>query len=260
MSSRPVPRLAVVEVTRSRPHAPGYHAYVDGMNGTMLEAVRRRGWAGERHAAGDLGRSGLLRLTDDAEAIVVVGGEDLSPVLWGGPAGHPHEGRHHEAADEAQLALVERALRRGTPLLGVCRGHQLLAVATGGTLVPHLDDLGGDVLHRTPGAPPERLMHRHAVDLAAGSRLRAALGARPSVQSAHHQAVDRVGADLVVTGRAPDGVVEAVEHRTLPVVGVQWHPEDRGAPAGQLSAVLDLVAPRTSAARAAVGAQDRVAA
>ncbi|GAB2973548.1 gamma-glutamyl-gamma-aminobutyrate hydrolase family protein [Frigoribacterium salinisoli] len=246
MTSSPAPRLAVVEVTRSRPHAPGYHAYVDGMNARLLEAVLRRGWDAERLAAGDLGRAALLRRADTADAVVVMGGEDLSPALWGGPADHPHEGRHHDVADEAQLALVERALRRGTPLLGICRGHQLLAVATGGTLVPHLDDAGGEVRHRTAGAPPERLMHRHPVDLVAGSRLRAALGARPGVQSAHHQAVDLVGPDLEVVGRAADGVVEAVEHRWAPAVGVQWHPEDRRAPSGQLGAVLDLVAPRSA--------------
>lgn len=253
MTPSPAPRLAVVEVTRSRPHAPGYHAYVDGMNGRLLEAVRRRGWEAERLAAGDLGRTELLRRADGADAVVVMGGEDLSPSLWGGPSGHPHEGRHHAVADDAQLALVERALRRGTPLLGICRGHQLLAVATGGTLVPHLDDAGGEVLHRTAGAPPERLMHRHAVDLVAGSRLRAALGARPGVQSAHHQAVDLVGPDLRVVGRAADGVVEAVEHRSAPVVGVQWHPEDRHAPAGQLGGVLDLVAPRTATVARGLG-------
>lgn len=242
------PRLAVVEVTRSRPHAPAYHSYVDAMNARVLRTARARGWSAERLAAGDLGSAALLRATDDAAAIVVLGGEDLTPSLWGGPSGHPHEGRHHPAADEAQLALVERALRRGTPLLGVCRGHQLLTVATGGTLVPHLE---GDSLHRTPGAPPERLMHAHPVDLAPGSRLAAALGRRPVVRSAHHQAVDVVGHGFSVVGRAPDGVVEAVEHRHLPVVGVQWHPEDRGAPVGQLDAVLDLVAPVAAAGRAA---------
>lgn len=247
VSSSARPRLVVVEVTRSRPHAPRYHAYVDGMNERVVEAARGRGWDAERLAAGDLGTATLLRAADDADAVVVVGGEDLAPALWGGAAGDPHEGRHHEAADEAQLALVERALRRGTPLLGICRGHQLLAVATGGTLVPHLD---GD-LHRTPGAPPERYLHEHAVDLAVGSRLRAALGARPLVRSGHHQAVATTGRGLQVVGRAEDGVVEAVEHATLPVVGVQWHPEDVGSPARQLGAVLDLVAPVTAERRVA---------
>ena len=250
MTTSTAPRLAVVEVTRSRPHAPAYHAYVDDLSARLHDAVLRRGWDARRSAAGDVGREALLRLTDTADAVVVMGGEDLSPSLWGGPTGDPHEGHHHEIADEAQLAVVDRALRRGTPLLGICRGHQLLTVATGGTLVSHLDDAGGDVRHRAPVARPGRLMHPHAVDLVAGSRLRAALGARPGVQSAHHQAADLVGAALQVVGRAPDGVVEAVEHRSAPAFGVQWHPEDHGAPAGQLGAVLDLIAPRpTSLAR-----------
>ena len=240
-------RLAVVEVTRHRPHAPGYHAYVQAMNSRVRAAAERAGWQATRHAAGDLGTAELLRLTDEADAVVVLGGEDLTPRLYGGATGYPGEGRHDLTADEAQLALVRRALVRSTPLLGICRGHQLINVALGGDLVQHLDDHEG--LHRTPDAPVDRLMNAHAVELEAGSSLAAALGTAPRVQSAHHQAVGRLGDGLRVVGRAVDGAVEAVEHVSAPVVGVQWHPEAPAAPEGQLDALLALLADRVEARR-----------
>jgi putative glutamine amidotransferase len=242
-------RLAVVEVTRDRPHAPEYHAYVDDMNSRVRATAEAAGWQATRFAAGDLGTAELLRATADADAIVVLGGEDLSPRFYGGATGYPGEGRHDPVADEAQLSLVRRAVARRTPLLGVCRGHQVVNVALGGDLVQHLDDHDG--LHRTPEAPVERLMHPHAVELEADSVLARALGVAPVVQSAHHQAVGRLGRGLQVVGRASDGTVEAVEHDSAPVVGVQWHPEDRGAPAGQLDALLASLAVMVAAGRLA---------
>lgn len=261
MTSRPDPttrpsddavasmRLAVVEVTRHRPHAPAYHAYVDDMNSRVRATAEAAGWQATRHAAGDLGTDELLRLTGDADAIVVLGGEDLSPRFYGGATRYPGEGRHDLVADEAQLALVRRAVARRTPLLGVCRGHQVINVALGGDLVQHLDDHEG--LHRTPRAPVERLMHPHAVSLEPGSAVARALGHEPVVQSAHHQAVDRLGDGLRVVGRAADGTIEAVEHVSAPVLGVQWHPEDRGAPSGQLEALLAALAGAVAARRLA---------
>ncbi|WP_228497555.1 gamma-glutamyl-gamma-aminobutyrate hydrolase family protein [Frigoribacterium sp. VKM Ac-1396] len=240
-------RLAVVEVTRHRPHAAEYHAYVDDMNARVQATAEAAGWQAVRLAAGDLGTAELLRATDGADAIVVLGGEDVTPRFYGGATGYPGEGRHEPVADEAQLALVRRAVARRTPLLGVCRGHQVINVALGGDLVQHLDDHEG--LHRTPGAPVEQLMHPHAVSLDPGSRLARALGAEPVVQSAHHQAVGRPGRGLRVVGRADDGTVEAVEHVSAPVVGVQWHPEDRGAPVGQLEALLAQLADAVEAGR-----------
>jgi putative glutamine amidotransferase len=247
--ARPGTRLAVVEVTRHRPHAPEYHAYVQTLNEHVVAEARRAGFSAERLAAEDLGVAALLEATRDAAAVVVVGGEDLAPHHYGAEAGYPGEGRHLEGADAGQLAVVRRAVQLGTPLLGICRGHQVINVALGGTLVPHLDDEAG--LHRGRGSV-EQLMTDHDVDLVAGSRLREAL-ARSSVQvrSAHHQAVGLLGAGLRVAARSRDGEVEAVEHVTAPVTGVQWHPEDRGAEAWQLPVLLEQLAVRAAAARRA---------
>ena len=225
-------RLAVVEVVRHRPWAPDYDAYAQSLVGRVLEVAAEAGWQADRHAAGDLGTDALLRATDLADAVVVVGGEDIAPHRYGGGAGYPGEGRHDDVADVAQIALVRRAVARRTPLLGICRGLQVVNVALGGGLVQHLHDDGG--LHRGSG-PADRLMVDHDVELVRGTRLAALLGpGRTTVRSAHHQAVGRVGDGLRVSAHASDGSVEALEHATAPVVGVQWHPEDRGAERGQL--------------------------
>jgi putative glutamine amidotransferase len=230
------PRLAVIEVTRFRPHAPEYHAYVDTLNARVRGLAEVTGWDAERFAAADLGEASLLGLTDGADAIALMRGEDLAPEWYGGLSGYRGEGRHYEEADAGQLAVVQRALERGTPVLGVCRGHQLLNVALGGTLLQHLD---GDTVHLNPGAPVDELMQEHEVDFDRASRIATILGGTVGVRSAHHQAIDRLGSGLRIVGRASDGVVEAVEHVDAPVTGVQWHPEDRKAPPGQLLRLLD---------------------
>ncbi|QHC58120.1 gamma-glutamyl-gamma-aminobutyrate hydrolase family protein [Rathayibacter sp. VKM Ac-2760] len=229
--------LAIVEVASARPGRDEYHAYVQLLNGRLLSLARELGWQAERFAAEDLGTARLLEQTLSADAIVLAGGEDIAPERYGVPRGYPGEGPHAERADAAQIALVRRALARRTPLLGICRGLQIVNVALGGTLVP---DLGPDAAHVNAAAPAHERMHRHDVLLAADSVLGGLFGAAAlAVQSAHHQAVDALAPGLRVVARADDGVVEALEHLEAPIVGVQWHPEDPAAPAGQLAALLE---------------------
>ncbi|SDZ07837.1 gamma-glutamyl-gamma-aminobutyrate hydrolase family protein [Herbiconiux ginsengi] len=232
-------RLSVVIVTRERPYAPEYHAYSSLLVGRAVAAATRAGWQVDVVAAQDEGRHETLRRTDDSGALVILGGEDIAPEFYGAARGYRGEGAHAERADEAQIALVHRAVRRGTPLLGVCRGHQIIDVALGGTL---LQDLGEGSTHRHDDVPIERVMSDHAVHVDARSRLFEGLGAVAQTRSAHHQAVDRLGDGLVVAARASDGLIEGIEHVTAPVLGVQWHPEDPGAPRGQLAALLGTLA------------------
>ena len=240
--------LAVVEVTRFRGHDPEYHAYVQLLIGAVLDEAAAQGWSVSRLAA-DQGTDALLARTETADAIVVVGGEDIHPQFYGATGGYAAASRHLPTADAAQLALVRRAIARETPFLGICRGLQILNVALGGTLVQHLGD---ESTHRNDGAPISGIMTTHPVELSAGSRAARLLGASVvDARSAHHQAVDAVGDGLVVTGRAPDGQIEAVEHRTAPVIGVQWHPEAPGAPSGQLAALLSGLTVAARAERAA---------
>ncbi|MDN4614670.1 gamma-glutamyl-gamma-aminobutyrate hydrolase family protein [Leifsonia sp. F6_8S_P_1B] len=240
--------LAVVEATRFRGHDPAYHAYVQLLVGSVIAEAEAQAWRVNRLAA-DEGRELLLARTEAADAVVIVGGEDIAPRFYGGSTGYPHESRHLEVADDAQLALVHRSIERGVPLLGICRGLQIVNVALGGTL---LQDLGDHAGHVNRGVPIPEVLTTHPVLLEEGSLAQRLLGGSVvDVRSAHHQAVDVVGEGLVVTGRAPDGHVEAIEHRDAPVLAVQWHPEDRLAPAGQLAALLGALSAVPAAAVAA---------
>lgn len=144
------PRLAVVEVTAHRPGQREYHAKVQTLIQRIISDAQRAGWAVTRHAAADVGTSELLWATDAADAVVIAGGEDIHPRFYGNATGYPGETAHYPQADEGQVALVMRALERGTPLLGICRGLQVINVAVGGTLLQHIAD---DGVHKNIGVP-----------------------------------------------------------------------------------------------------------
>lgn len=157
------------------------------------------------------------------DALVLAGGADVDPARYGA-APHPATVSRPER-DATELALLRAALDAGTPVLGVCRGMELLNVAFGGTLVQHLPERTGGGEHQpAPGAYGTTV-----VRLDPGSRVGAILGAEAKCQCYHHQAVDTLGEGLRPVGWAGDGTVEAVERPGEPfVVGVQWHPEQDG--------------------------------
>jgi putative glutamine amidotransferase len=161
---------------------------------------------------------------DMIDALIVTGGAgDLDPALYGQEP-HPETGPVQEERDAYELALVRASIRRRMPVLGICRGMQILNVAYGGGIEQHLPDVVGHEAHRhTPGTFAD-----HEVDLEAGSLAARAAGAeRTPVKSHHHQGVREVGAGLVVTGRSEDETVEALEDPSCPfVLGVLWHPEE----------------------------------
>jgi putative glutamine amidotransferase len=158
------------------------------------------------------------------DALVLCGGGDLSPSTYGGAA-HPRIYGVNAVRDETETALIAAADERELPILAICRGAQVLNVVRGGSLHSHLPDVVGHEEHS--GGRGE--YGRHDVVVSGGSRLAAAVGAdgpeRRSVPTHHHQAIDRLGRSLVVSARADDGTVEAVEDPARFVVGVQWHPE-----------------------------------
>ncbi|MGI9000543.1 MAG: gamma-glutamyl-gamma-aminobutyrate hydrolase family protein [Pseudonocardia sp.] len=161
---------------------------------------------------------------DALDALVITGGPDVDPAAYGADP-DSRTGAARAERDEAELAILRRALDRGIPVLGVCRGLQVLNVTLGGSLIQHLPEVVGHDGHN----PSPGVFGRTAVTLDPGGRIGAAIGARIDAQCHHHQAVDRLADGLVVTGRAADGTIEAVElggHRF--VVGVQWHPEQDG--------------------------------
>lgn len=168
---------------------------------------------------GALVQAGLLgasMLGGDASALaarfdglLLSGGSDMDASLFG-QAQHPRAGQPDLARDHEELDLLAAFCACAKPVFGICRGMQVLNVYFGGDLIQHLDDHDG-----TP----------HTISAVPGSRVHDLCGASFTANSFHHQAVDRLGDGLHVTARAADGTIEAIEHETLPVYGVQWHPE-----------------------------------
>jgi putative glutamine amidotransferase len=155
------------------------------------------------------------------DGLMLTGGGDIDPARFG-QARSPLAGGIDDARDAFELALARNALGQALPVLGICRGCQLLNVALGGTLVQHVPEV--TACEHLVATPPHSLVH--PVRLAPGSRLAAVVGATDlAVNSIHHQAVDRLAPDLVAVGWAPDGIVEALELPGCPVLAVQWHPE-----------------------------------
>jgi len=164
-------------------------------------------------------------LLDSIDGLMLTGGNDIEAAAYGAEP-HPEAEIPDAARDAWEAALIRAAVDRDMPVLGICRGMQVMNVAYGGTLTEHLPESHGTHDHRrTTGT-----FHGndHMVHLEEGSLVARAAGETShSVPSHHHQAVDRVGQGLVLTGRsADDGVAEAIE---MPgrrfALGVQWHPE-----------------------------------
>lgn len=166
-------------------------------------------------------RPGVEQLLDGLQGLLVPGGPDVDPALYGQER-HPLTRVASTELDRAELALIGAALTGGLPLLAICRGMQLLNVGCGGTLHQHLPQVTGSDGHRPPG--PGFEFGRHVLDLRSGSRIARVFGDdTPKTACHHHQAVDRIGENLTATARTPDGVVEAVEAVGHPfALGVQW--------------------------------------
>lgn len=197
---------------------------------------------------------------DGLDGLLLTGGPDLDPAHFGEPP-HPRLGRVVPDRDAHELALCREALARGMPVLGICRGIQVLAVAAGGTLWQDVPSQVAGAIQHYQDAP--RWHGSHRVEVQPNSLLAALIGtAPPPVNSFHHQAVRDVPPGFAVTARAPDGVVEAVEHPGLPFcLGVQWHPEDMwqdvGAYLNLFRGLVEAAAGRRAGAAHATPEQDR---
>jgi len=163
-------------------------------------------------------------ILDKIDGLVISGGDFDVPPSYYGAAPKPGLGKLQPQRSDVERALIEGCLKKGTPLLGICGGMQLLNVVCGGTL------------HQDQAHRPDSLEHQqqndkretsHEVNVVPHSRLHQLTGAtRLEVNSTHHQLLDAVGDTLEATGVAPDGVVEAIEWRGESfALGVQWHPE-----------------------------------
>lgn len=187
---------------------------------TYVDAIRMTGGVPILLTPGEQHLDRILSLVD---GLVFSGGGDIEPLHYDGTH-HPTIYKIDPERDAFELALAKRALQHDLPILGICRGLQILSVVSGAQLLPHVPDAVGEtVVHRMSQCE----CTRHWVDVMPETRLAQAVGAlRMEVVSWHHQAVKVVPPGWRVIAQAPDGLIEAIEHRQHAwAMALQWHPE-----------------------------------
>ncbi len=203
------------------------HLAIDGLMPTYTSAILKAGGLPVLIPL-TLEEADLEALFDRLDGILLPGGGDIAPALYGGEENSKIYGID-EGRDRIELWLARRAIETDRPLLGVCRGHQVLNVALGGTLWEDVLDLMPGAIMHAYFRGYARDMLTHSVELCQGSHLARLMGqheAKP-VNSLHHQGIKVLAPRLAATAYAPDGLIEGVEapgHRFA--VGVQWHPEE----------------------------------
>jgi putative glutamine amidotransferase len=240
------PRIAVSGVVRGWEGAER-----TGVNAAYVRSVLRAGGV-PVILSPLIGAARAAAALEGADGLLLTGGEDVDPGFYGeGPSALL--GTVDRERDRFEMALFAAARQREIPVLGICRGIQLVNVALGGTLWQDLPSERQCLVDHEPRAPRERRTHR--VDLAPGSRVARLLGTeRLEVNSIHHQGIKALAPGLVASGWAEDGLIESVE--SAPdggwLVAVQWHPEEMHADAaaperGLFSALVDAASERALA-------------
>ena len=161
--------------------------------------------------------AGMVFNPDEYNGLLLPGGCDVNPARYGKKR-IPEETTDDEL-DAIQFGMLTRFLEAGKPVLGICRGHQLLNVAFGGTLIQHLS---GAKEHQSLATGEDNV---HRISVSENTFLYKIYGSSCNVNSTHHQGVDIPGKGLIPAAHAADGVIEAMEHESLPVWSVQFHPE-----------------------------------
>ena len=218
-----------------------------GVPKPYLDALRR---ADARTAILAPGEEGTPEeILEPFDGLLLAGGGDVDPRRYGTEPGNHLYGMEPDR-DEFEIALLKAADRLAVPTLCICRGMQVMNVTFGGSLHQHLPDHPDLIEH---GVPLEGTQTIHEVSVESGSRLAAVTKSGPlACASHHHQGVDRLGEGLAVTGRSPDGLIEAIERIVLDqqderatwMLGVQWHPEETADRDPSQQALFDALARR----------------
>lgn len=192
--------------------------------GAYLDAVQMAGGTPILLPPQPITQAQVDRILNSIDGLIFAGGGDINPSLYGGEL-HPTLYLMDQERDEFELALAHAVLQRDLPTLGICRGMQMLSVASGAALIPHVPDVyGASIAHRLDH--PRRPIH-HSVTLVPDSRIAQIMGnTEVTVMSWHHQAVQQVPPGWRSVAAASDGLVEAIERIERPwQTGLQWHPE-----------------------------------
>lgn len=194
------------------------------MQSKYTASLRRAGAKAVWIETDDLGKAIQEMLLCDG--LLLSGGEDVNPAFYGQTATEKC-GKIVPARDHAEMKMLEAFLSTGKPILGICRGEQLMNVFFGGTL--HQDI--ADVATSCHDDYPRKNRGNHEVSVTRGTKLAEIMGQETFLaNSLHHQAVDKVAPALILAARSEDGIVEGVEHPAHPFcIGVQWHPEHMSA-------------------------------
>ena len=178
--------------------------------------------------------AGADAILDGLDGLIITGGKDVDARRYGQQP-HPTNDEPRLDRDALEDALLERAIARDIPFLGICRGLQVLNPALGGTLIQHLPDAIGSTRYNAGGG----VFTPNPAVTVPGTRVAELLGDRVTVQSYHHQAIDEVAPGLTVSARGDDGVIQAVDVDAMTFgVAVQWHPEEDAAEDARLFAAL----------------------
>lgn len=157
------------------------------------------------------------------DGLILSGGHDINPYNYGQEPSQKI-GETFPERDTYEMILLEESKKRNIPILGICRGFQLINVAAGGTLYQDLSLIPGNILKHNQVSNPT--LKTHKVEIKENSFISSIFGKETMVNSFHHQVINKVANDFIVVAKASDGVVEAIEHKTYKfLVAVQWHPE-----------------------------------
>ncbi len=234
--SRPLIGVTVSEIRRKEDAQRVRHGEPNQTEMTLglpyMRAVEMAG--GIPVAIAPLDPENIEDLLEHVSAVLLTGGPDLDPCFYGAEP-HRELGPVDRSVDAYELALCRGADAHGLPMLGICRGAQVLNVARDGTLHQHLPDLEGETVEHRQREPGDRATHE--IRVAPDSRLARTTGGGPvMVNTFHHQAVERPGSALRPVAWARDGVIEAIESEDGPfALGVQWHAETLTHDAEQLA-------------------------
>jgi putative glutamine amidotransferase len=224
VSAPPTTPLIGLSTYRSPAQMDGYDTDFVALPAQYLEAITRGGGVGVLIPPQPLTEKDAWRILKGLDGLVICGGWDIEPQRYGQEPS-PRMEATDPLRDATEDTLLGVALQLDMPVVGICRGAQMLNVHLGGTLHQHVPDVTGSDIYRKPGG----LFTREEMSLEPGSTLATIFDNDRSVPGPvqHHQAIDQVAEGLVVTARGPDGIVQGVEApgKTF-CVAVQWHPEE----------------------------------